>query len=38
MKKEWKKPDLEVLDFSMTMGNGKGNDNGNANGNNGTWL
>ena len=35
MKKEWKKPDLEVLDFRMTMSNGKGHNNGNNNGNNG---
>jgi hypothetical protein len=35
MKKEWKKPDLEVLDFRMTMSNGVGHNNGNNNGNNG---
>ena len=32
MKKEWKKPELEVLDISMTMSNGKGHSNGNNNG------
>ena len=34
MKKQWKKPELEVLDISMTMSNGKGHGNGNNNGNN----
>ena len=33
LKKEWKKPELEVLDVSMTMSNGKGHGNGNNNGN-----
>ena len=34
LKKEWKRPELEVLDVSMTMSNGKGHNNGNNNGNN----
>lgn len=31
MKKEWKKPELEVLDINQTMGN-NGQNNGNGNG------
>ena len=30
MKKEWKKPELEILDINLTMGNNNGQNNGNG--------
>lgn len=33
MKKQWRQPELEILDISMTLhGNGKGKDNGKGHG------
>ena len=31
MKKEWKSPNLEVLDINQTMGKNNGSNNGNGN-------